>query len=111
MVSEQERNIAVASYVTPAGWVVAMILRELSGDYSRYTAFHLRQGLGLSLLEVLVYLLVNKVIDEWIVTQLFAAFLFVSALQGLGGALKGLMRPQILFGRLYDKMFSFISFR
>lgn len=111
MVSEQERNIAVASYVTPVGWVVAMILRELSGDYSRFTAFHLRQGLGLSLFEVIVYVLVNKVLDQWVLTQLLAAFLLFCAIRGIGGATKGLMRPQILLGKVYEKLFRFISYR
>lgn len=43
------KNIALVSYITLIGWIIALIMRNSSNDKSSLVVFHLRQSLGLAI--------------------------------------------------------------
>lgn len=43
------KTIAILSYITIVGWIVAIVMHNNSPVKSKFAAFHLRQGLGLTL--------------------------------------------------------------
>lgn len=53
---EGDKLIAVLSYITFLGFIIALILNaKKTGDERRFNAYHLRQGLGLVVLEIILY--------------------------------------------------------
>ncbi len=106
--NDNNYDIAVAAYVTPIGWIVAMIARELAEKRDDFTTFHLRQGLGLSVLEILGYIIFVHVVDIWMINQFALAVAVFFTFVGIKGALSGVMRFQPFIGRLYHRLFSFI---
>lgn len=110
-VSELSKSLAFASYLTPVGWMVAMSVRWFCADRSAFATFHLRQGLGLSIVETLLYAVVYRVLDMWVLWNVVMVFLLISILIGLRGVSKEMMRYQPLLGRLYDRAFLFIAER
>ncbi len=109
MPTQSSQNIALASYILPVGWVVAFISRLLTSDNSPFVIFHLRQGLGLALLELLVYIIIYKILDLWLVMQLSSVLFIVLIIYGLRSAQNGTMSPQPLIGKAFHNLFSFIK--
>lgn len=109
MISDSSRNLAYAAYIPIAGWLVALLVRRVTNDISPFTTFHLRQGLGLLLLEILCYLIFLKLIALtwlWYIVQIF---LFLFILVGLRSVYRSRQTYQPLLGRLYDRLFTFIG--
>ena len=106
----QNKIIAVAAYVTPLGWIVAMAVRYICADRTEFTTFHLRQALGLSILETLSYVLFVKIFDQlWLVHQILCVVFFWMAVIGIRCVFKNLRRYQPFLGHIYDKYFGFIA--
>lgn len=108
-VSELSKSLAYASYLTPVGWVVAAAVRWFCADRSAFATFHLRQGLGLSIFETLLYVVVYKALDLWALWNVAMVFLLVFIMIGMRGVSKDMLRYQPLLGRFYDRAFSFIA--
>lgn len=108
MTPEYSKDISTTAYILPVGWIVAFALRKLGADDTSFTAFHLRQAFGLSVLELVCYFLIWG-IDNVAINSLLTVFFFFLAFMGIRGVRKGLMRYQPLLGRHYDKWFTFIA--
>ncbi len=106
--SSSRNDIAVAAYVTPIGWMLAMIVRDIKNDRSDFTTFHLRQSLGLSLLEIFSYVLFYYLVDAWLLAQFAIIILFLFAVVGINSARVGRRRYQPFLGKLYHNLFTFI---
>ncbi|HCQ30344.1 MAG TPA: hypothetical protein DIU39_08665 [Flavobacteriales bacterium] len=50
MSQTDERTIAVLSYLTPLGWIIAFVIHQNNVVKSPFAAFHIRQALGIYLL-------------------------------------------------------------
>lgn len=109
MAQEYSKNLSSAAYILPVGWIVAYLMRKVAGDDTEFTTFHLRQGLGLSIFEVLCYLLLVKLVDSVVLNSLITIIVFFLIVTGLRGVQKGLMRYQPLLGRHFDRWFAFIN--
>lgn len=105
---KEHKYLAVAAYITPAGWIVAYIMKMLSGADNKFCIFHLRQGFGL-LLTFGIILLVLSYTDLHIVTQLVQILYFICIVIGVLGALDGKCRYQPVFGKLYYNLITFIK--
>lgn len=105
---QEHKYLAVAAYITPAGWIVAYIMKLLSGADTKYCIFHLRQGLGLLITFGILWLALHY--TEWyIVSQLVQILYFICIVIGVLGALDGKCRYQPLFGKLYYRLITFIK--
>lgn len=101
------RNIAVASYITPAGWLVALLVRYFCDAATPFAIFHLRQGLGLNLLLCIAWG-VFKFWNIWAVEQIVYVLIIISAIYGISGAVNGRMLYQFPLGRIFEKIFKFV---
>ncbi len=86
--------IAIVSYITLIGWIVALILNN---PKSEFASFHIRQMLGLIILSVLGIIPVLGLI--------FSIFIFVLWVMGFIGAVQGQMRPVPLLGEKFQEWF------
>lgn len=101
------RNIAVASYITPAGWLVALLVRHFCEAGTPFAVFHLRQGLGLNLLLCIAWI-VFKFYEFWVVEQIVYVLIIASAIYGIAGAVNERMLYQFPLGRVFEKIFKFV---
>lgn len=103
------KYISTAAYVLPIGWIVAMVMRKAGRDDSEFTTFHMRQGLGLSIIELLCWVLIHKLIDNIPLDSFVLIVLVYMAWVGIRGTGKGIMRYQPFLGRWFDEKFTFIK--
>ncbi len=109
MVSDSSKTLSYAAYIPLAGWIVAIVARHVTEDFSPFTTFHLRQGFGLLLLEVVCYVLFAKIIGLFWLWNLVLIPLFLAILTGIRGVYASKMRYQPLLGRFYENIFTFIG--
>ncbi len=108
-ISETSKNVAFAAYITPVGWLVGIAARLVCSDRSEFATFHLRQGLGLALVETLTYVLVFRFLNFWLAWQIATIIFFLMMVIGVRSVNKGVMRYQPILGRLFDSWFSFLA--
>lgn len=59
---ELDKTISVLAYLSFVGWILALVLNSKKLDeQKRYGAFHLRQGLGLFIFSIILFVLVTLV--------------------------------------------------
>lgn len=100
----EDRTVAIVSYLTLIGFVVALILH--SSKKTQLGSFHLRQMLGILLSWLATVVLVIIPILGWIAMPIVAIGLFVLWVIGLIGAINGQIKPVPLLGPLYQKWFA-----
>lgn len=108
IMDSDSQNIAVVSYITPAGWIVALIVRLVCNVQTPFAIFHLRQGLGLNIILITLWI-IFKIVEIWVIEQIAYILVVISALYGIVSALKGQQKYQIPFGKLFDSCFTFIK--
>lgn len=89
--------VGVLSYVTPIGWIVAIILHN--NNQSGFGAFHLRQSLGLFLTSLVLGWIP---VVGWLIGILVFAFLIV----GLIYAIQEEQRTVPFVGDFYQQLLS-----
>lgn len=95
--------IAVISYLSLIGWIIAFILHQ--NDKTEIGIYHIRQALGINILGVVGWVIFWIPILGW----LAAIFLFVIWIMGLISAAQGEARPVPLFGNLFQDLFKGIQ--
>lgn len=88
--------IAIISYITIIGWVIALLLHQ--NNRSELGAFHIRQTLGLFLTGLILSFIP---IIGWIL----GIIVFVFWIIGLINAINGEMKPVPVVGKLYQDIF------
>lgn len=48
--NDQSRTVAIVSYITIIGWIVALIMRQNEYPKSEFSRYHLRQSFGVQLI-------------------------------------------------------------
>ncbi|MDO4462227.1 MAG: hypothetical protein Q4C30_07010 [Bacteroidia bacterium] len=107
-IADNEKYIAVASYITPAGWIVACLLKWISDVKTPFCIFHLKQGLGQSLLFGLIWVCVSY-FDIYLINELIKISYIVLQTIGVLNALNNKRRYLPLFGKLYNRCITFIN--
>jgi len=97
------KTYAILAYLTLIGAVIAIILN--STKKNRFTAFHIRQGLGLCLTYMLLGYFISQ-FDSWLISISFWIGLSLLFIYGIISAIKGKTREVPLLGRLYQNIFS-----
>jgi uncharacterized membrane protein len=98
--SNSARLVAVVSYLTLLGWLVALLV--FGHHKSSFATFHLRQSLGLIITGALLSLI--PLIGWVLYTVVLAAWVF-----GLFYAIKGVKKPIPLIGDFYQNNLDFIK--
>jgi len=109
--TSEDRTVAVLTYITIIGFIIAIILH--SNKKTALGAFHLRQGLGLIVTGMVLWVagmiiavipLVNLL--SLILWPVIGLGLFVLWLCGLIAAAQGQQKPMPVLGEHYQKWFA-----
>ncbi|RLD54402.1 MAG: hypothetical protein DRI97_11585 [Bacteroidetes bacterium] len=101
--SSNAQLIAVISYLTLVGWIIAFVLHQ--NDKSELGIFHIRQSLGINIIGVVGWVVFWIPLIGW----LAAIFLFVIWIMGLISAAQGEMKPVPLLGKFFQDIFKGIQ--
>lgn len=105
------KTIAILSYCTLLGWIIAIILHQ--SEKTRYGAFHLRQGLGLFIFLIGGILAVTGIGIVlwflWVLVPVLQIALLVGIILGIINAANGQAKKLPLIGDLSEKMLSGIQ--
>ena len=96
------KQFAVIAYITIIGTLIAYYLSQEKKN--AFTAFHVRQGLGLWLLFFLLGYVVGG-FNSWEVTTAFYIFFLVLFSYGVIGAVTGKLHKLPLVGDVFQKIF------
>jgi len=105
MNTNQEKKIAIISYLTIIGGIIAMILN--SEKRYPFASFHNRQSLGIFILFFALGYPVGY-FDDWTITLSFYLFFFILWIYGFLGALQYEKKEIPLFGKLFQRLFKSI---
>lgn len=110
---QQDNTVAWISYITPIGWIVAIVL-FINGDRNNtLSRFHLKQSLGIFITSIIVSalsaaILFIPVIGGLVLTVVNIGLLVLWIL-GLVAAIQREEKPVPLLGELFDRLLNFIS--
>ncbi len=102
------KNIALVSYITLIGWVIALIMRNSSNDNSSFVVFHMRQSFGLGVLSFAVSSLFS-ILHIWTLSQILGLAFFILMIVGILNANGGKEVPLPLIGDFINEKFTFIK--
>jgi len=103
---ERGKTLAFISYLTIFGLVIGLIMNNESKN--PFTAFHVRQSLGLwGSFFLLGYFI--GIFDSWNITFAFWIFFGALFIYGFFCALTGKAIPVPLFGKFYQKLFEKVN--
>ncbi len=111
-----KKIIAILSYITIIGWIIALVLNQDPKNKSDLGTFHLRQTFGLFVSSIVV-LIAAEIIRQipligfigWLLSMLAGLFFFVLWLMGLIYAAQGEKKPMPIVGEIFDEKFTFIN--
>lgn len=102
------KNIAIVSYITLIGWVIALIMKNSSNDRSPFTTFHLRQSFGLGAGGFVLSTLLGFV-HLWSFIQIVNLLVLVLMIIGILNANAGKEEPLPFVGKFFDEKLTFIQ--
>jgi len=109
-----QKTIAIVSYITLIGWIIALVLYNGSTEKSSLARFHLRQTFGIWItgiaLQLVAYMLILplKIFGAFLI-PVVAIAIFVLWIIGLIGAINAEEKPVPVLGEHYQKWFTFIQ--
>lgn len=107
----EDRTVAILTYITIIGFIIAIVMH--SSKKTALGAFHLRQGLGLFITGLVIWLpgmiisfipVINFLMV--LVWPLVGISLFVLWIMGLVAAVNGQQKPMPVVGEHYQKWFA-----
>lgn len=111
--ADNSRTIAIVSYITLIGWIVAIIMQTNEQQKSEFAAFHLRQSLGLFCTWVAFWILSIFFMFIPIINILWGFLslavmlgVFVFLILGIVNAVNNEMKPLPFVGPIYQRLFA-----
>jgi len=102
-----EKAAAIVGYIGPLGWLISYLAMHEEGN--EFSAFHLRQSLGIIVTGIAFSIIAIVPILGWIIAIIGSLTLLVLWLIALVGAINGTQKPVPLFGNMYQKWFNGIN--
>ena len=99
---EDGKSTAITAYILVVGALIAMSMN--SENKNPFASFHVRQGLGISILFVAIGYSISG-LESPMITYPFWIFTAVLWGYGLYSAISGQMQPMPLVGGLFQKIF------
>lgn len=93
---------AIIAYITMLGWVIALFMNR--DPKSEFSAFHIRQALGLHLLYLFLAAIATG-FNSWAATIGFYVFIFILFIFGLSQAVMGKKTSIPFIGAYFQKWF------
>lgn len=114
--NENAKNIALISYITFIGWIIAFVMHGNEKQKSELAAFHLRQTLGIYLTGLALFILSMMLIFipfiGWLIIMainLVYLGLFVLWILGIVSAANAEAKPIPLVGQFYQDLLAGIK--
>jgi uncharacterized membrane protein len=111
--AQQAKTIAIISYLTIIGWIIAMVMYNNEQNKSPLAILHLRQSLGLYITGFAIFMLQGVAVIIPILSGLLAVLLglagigvFILWLLGLINAANGEEKAVPLVGEFYQDILS-----
>lgn len=102
---EEGKTLALVAYLTPIGSLISYFLNKDKNN--PFTAFHIRQGLGLGFLYIVLGFVISS-FNSWMITYSFWIFFSVLYLYGIFGAISGKLHSIPMLGEFFQKAFKSI---
>lgn len=99
--SVPDKTIAIVSYLTVIGLIVAFVMNNEKKD--NFSAYHIRQSLGLVLTSIALSLINVIPILGWIISLIGAFVLLYMWIMGLLNAINGKEKPVPILGTKYEE--------
>lgn len=106
MNTQEGKMIAIASYITIIGLIIAFVLNN--DKRNSFVSFHIRQNVGIFALYLVNILVLTRFVGPQIVV-LVGIGTFILWIIGLIGAIKGEEKSVPLFGDLFQEWFKSIN--
>jgi len=103
---QKGKTLAFVSYLTLIGTLIAFFMNQETKN--PFTSFHIRQALGLWLLEMALGYFIGG-FDNWMITYSFWVFFGVLFIYGIIGALTGKLNSVPFLGSFFQKLFASIG--
>ncbi len=99
-------SLAIVAYITLIGTLIAFFMNR--DERNLLVSFHVRQALGLWLLQMALGYFIGA-FDSWMISTSFWIFFIVLFLYGIFGALAKKMNEVPVLGPFFQKLFSSIG--
>jgi len=103
--NSNNKIFAIVSYLHIIGAIISLVMNMEKKD--PFVSFHIRQGLGLTLLSMAIGTMVSG-FDNWLVSGPFYIFFFILWIYGIIGAIQGQMYVIPVIGPFFQKLFKSI---
>tara|TARA_R110002111_G_C5845063_1_gene359221 strand:- start:239 stop:571 length:333 start_codon:yes stop_codon:yes gene_type:complete len=103
---DEGKNLGLVAYLTPLGTLIAFFMNQEKRN--PFTAFHVRQGLGLGFLYIVLGFVISY-FDSWMITYSFWIFFSALYLYAIFGAIGGKMNIIPMLGDFFQKSFKSIG--
>ena len=100
------KTLGLVAYLTLLGTLIAYFMNQ--DKHNPFTAFHIRQGLGLGITYILIAFVISS-FDSMMISMSFWLFFSVLYLYGIYGAISGKRNKLPLLGDLFQKVFNSIG--
>ncbi|MUU77304.1 hypothetical protein [Winogradskyella endarachnes] len=103
---DEGKTLGLVAYLTLLGTLIAFFMNQ--DKKNPFTAFHIRQGLGLGILYTIIAFVVSSM-DSMMVSMSFWVFFSILYFYGLIGAISGKMNKIPLIGDVFQNIFKSIG--
>ncbi|REG88046.1 DUF4870 domain-containing protein [Winogradskyella sediminis] len=100
------KTLGLVAYLTLLGTLIAYFMNQ--DKRNPFTAFHIRQGLGLGITYILIAFVISS-FDSMMISMSFWLFFSVLYLYGIYGAVTGKRSKIPLLGDFFQKVFNTIG--
>jgi len=97
------KNIAIISYITLIGFVVAFVMNNEKKN--AFASYHIKQSLGLGLTGMCLWVIGIIPILGWIISILGTFFIIFLWIMGLINAISEKEKPVPVLGKTYEQWF------
>jgi len=104
---EDGKAAAAVAYLFLVGLLISILALHQKGN--TFSAFHIRQAIGITIMGVILSVIAIIPIAGWIAAAVGALLLFISWIIGLINSLNGSSKPVFFFGKAFQKWFSGIE--
>ena len=103
---EKGKTLSFVAYLTLFGTLIAFLMNQEKRN--KFTLFHIRQGLGLGLIYVLIAFVVSS-LDSLMLSMSFWIFFSILYIYGIIGAITGKCNKIPLLGDIFQNAFKTIG--
>ena len=106
------KTLAILSYVTIIGWIIALVQNNSATQKSSLVKYHLRQGLGVFIVAVIfnvAFSVVASIVPALAFLGLAGYAFLAFMIFGIINASNEVEKPVPLIGHLFEGKFAFIS--